>query len=263
MRPSLPRIIASTGLLTLLFALLAIQPWRAEVLAAGSKHFLPLIGMRMGANISQPTTTPTSSPTTPTTTTPPTQAPTTAPTTPPATSPVVAGGQQPAQAAELLQLINSERAKLASCPPLVAQTQLRAAAEAHSADMALRNFFSHIAPEPRTTPLDRVEATGYAGARTGENIATGQNTAAKVFDAWMASSGHKRNMLNCSYSEVGIALYYQPDDQANVQAVNDTTGARIPFGPDGFSTDPETGSKLRGPYRWYTTMVLGQPRAAR
>ena len=52
---------------------------------------------------------------------------------------------------------------------------------------------------------DRLHAAGYP--RPGaENIAFGQRTAARVVADWMASSGHRRNILNCAYTTIGVGF---------------------------------------------------------
>jgi uncharacterized protein YkwD len=48
---------------------------------------------------------------------------------------------------------------------------------------------------------------GYDGRMMGENIAAGQTSAAAVMDAWMNSPGHRANILNCGYREIGVGLY--------------------------------------------------------
>jgi uncharacterized protein YkwD len=107
-----------------------------------------------------------------------------------------------AQAAEVLKLTNAERAK-AGCKALSADSRLTAAAQAHSADMAKNNYFSHDS-QNGTSPFDRMKKQGYTFRAAAENIAYGQPTAASVLDAWMKSPGHKTNILNCTYTQIGI-----------------------------------------------------------
>ena len=112
--------------------------------------------------------------------------------------------------AAVLALINQQRAG-AGCAPLTAQPQLRAAAAAHSRDMAERNYFGHKSPDG-STPRKRVRQQGYAGGRLAENIAAGQSTPEKVVAAWMASPQHRANILNCRFRETGIGRAFQADD---------------------------------------------------
>jgi len=105
-------------------------------------------------------------------------------------------------AREVLRLVNVERAA-AGCKPLVNNTVLARVALAHSRDMAVRGYFAHESQDGRS-PFDRMRAAGYRGTTMGENIAAGQPTAAAVMSAWMKSPGHRANILNCSYRELGV-----------------------------------------------------------
>ena len=106
--------------------------------------------------------------------------------------------------ASVVRLTNSARAK-AGCSALRTDRRLRTAARSHSTDMARRNYFSHETPEG-VTPWQRAEDAGYANP-SAENIAHGYPTAKAVVDAWMASSGHRANILNCDSKAVGVGLY--------------------------------------------------------
>jgi uncharacterized protein YkwD len=108
--------------------------------------------------------------------------------------------------AEVLRIVNSERAK-AGCGALTADNRLNAAAQAHSADMAAKDYFSHTS-QNGDEMADRIDATGYKWRSIGENIAKGQATPASVMEAWMNSSGHRANILNCGFRNIGIGLAY-------------------------------------------------------
>ncbi|MER5931931.1 sigma-70 family RNA polymerase sigma factor [Streptomyces sp. NPDC002054] len=107
-------------------------------------------------------------------------------------------------AAQVVALVNKERAA-AGCGPLKDDPQLRAAAQGHSDDMADRDFFSHTAPGG-SDPGDRTTAAGYRWSTYGENIAKGQQTPEQVMDSWMNSSGHRANILNCSFKDIGVGI---------------------------------------------------------
>ncbi|MGW6270026.1 sigma-70 family RNA polymerase sigma factor [Streptomyces sp. NPDC055060] len=107
-----------------------------------------------------------------------------------------------AYSAEVTRLANAERAK-SGCGPLTLNSKLGNAAQAHSDDMAERDFFDHTNPDGED-PGDRVTAAGYKWSTYGENIAAGQRSPAAVMDSWMNSSGHRANILNCSFKEIGI-----------------------------------------------------------
>ncbi|MYT19728.1 CAP domain-containing protein, partial [Streptomyces sp. SID7760] len=84
--------------------------------------------------------------------------------------------------------------------------KLSAAARAYSDTMARSGVMSHTGPDG-STMTSRVEAAGYAWSRLGENIARGQADADAVMNAWMNSSGHRANILNCAFKEIGIGVH--------------------------------------------------------
>jgi uncharacterized protein YkwD len=109
----------------------------------------------------------------------------------------------PAETAVLV-LVNAERAK-AGCRALTVDSRLAAAARKHSADMVARHYFSHTTPSG-TTFSQRIDAEGYRWSLVGENIAAGQRNATEVMKAWMKSPGHRANILNCQYRNIGIGV---------------------------------------------------------
>ncbi|HBF81306.1 MAG TPA: SCP-like extracellular, partial [Streptomyces sp.] len=111
-----------------------------------------------------------------------------------------------AQAA-VLSLVNQERAKV-GCSPVTAAASLTTLAQDFSEDMAARDFFGHTDPDG-ATPWDRADAAGVSGLG-GENIARGQADAQAVMDAWMASDGHRANILNCDYTTLGVGVHFGP-----------------------------------------------------
>ncbi|CAM5655877.1 hypothetical protein SAVIM338S_06644 [Streptomyces avidinii] len=145
-----------------------------------------------------PTPTPTPTPT-------PSAKPTPKSTPPKPPAPAPAGG---GQAAQVIALVNSERAA-AGCGPLKEDAQLRAAAQGHSDDMASRDFFSHTNPDG-ADPGKRTTAAGYRWSTYGENIARGQQSPQSVMDSWMKSQGHRENILNCSFKDIGIGIHQGP-----------------------------------------------------
>lgn len=105
----------------------------------------------------------------------------------------------------VLSLVNKERAA-AGCGALTANAKLSAAARAYSDTMARSGVMSHTGPDG-STMTSRVEAAGYKWSRLGENIARGQADAASVMNSWMNSSGHRANILNCDFREIGIGVH--------------------------------------------------------
>lgn len=106
----------------------------------------------------------------------------------------------------VLTLVNQERAT-AGCAKLTKDSRLVKAARGHSADMAARNYFDHTTPEGVTFDK-RITNAGYRFSRAAENIAAGQSSPASVMDAWMNSSGHRANILNCKLTNLGVGLIY-------------------------------------------------------
>lgn len=168
----------------------------------------------------RPTMTPTVRPTTPPPTTPrpttpaptrPTATPTTSPrpTTPPSTPPpTTPDSGTNAQERAVLDLTNAERQK-AGCAPLALDSSLVKAAGDHASDMVRQHYFSHDSLDGRS-PFDRMKAAGFRGGMMGENIAAGQGSPQSAMTAWMNSSGHRANILNCSYNKIGIG--YDPGE---------------------------------------------------
>ncbi|WP_067169425.1 CAP domain-containing protein [Microtetraspora niveoalba] len=103
---------------------------------------------------------------------------------------------------EVVRLTNAERAK-AGCGALVHDARLRAAAYGHSGDMSAKEYFSHTSQDGRDF-AQRIKASGFAFSAAAENIAKGYSTAAAVVKGWMDSPGHRKNMLNCSYTHIGV-----------------------------------------------------------
>jgi len=114
----------------------------------------------------------------------------------------------PAMAEEALGLLNSARVR-AGCAPLLSHSLLYAVALEHSRDMAQNNYFSHTSLDGKG-PGTRASEAGYPWGRYAENIAAGYSTAQGVVDGWLASEGHRRNVLNCDYKEGGLAVFYDP-----------------------------------------------------
>jgi uncharacterized protein YkwD len=102
----------------------------------------------------------------------------------------------------VLQLTNNERAK-AGCGPLRTNSALTRAADAHASDMVVNHYFDHNSQDGRS-PFDRMKAAGFSGGAMAENIAVGYSSAAAVVEGWMNSSGHRKNILNCTYTMIGI-----------------------------------------------------------
>ncbi|QDY79226.1 CAP domain-containing protein [Streptomyces qinzhouensis] len=112
--------------------------------------------------------------------------------------------KETAMEAEVLELVNQERAKV-GCSPLRFDSALARLAGNFSADMAARGFFDHTDPDG-DSPWDRAKQSGVKNLAA-ENIARGQADAAAVMNAWMNSDGHRANILNCDYKTLGVGVH--------------------------------------------------------
>ena len=130
---------------------------------------------------------------------------------------VFAGGAQAAtsysaQETAFINTLNEYRATK-GLQPLLLSDAISQAAYRHNHDMAKYKFFSHYSVKSdwfaaNATPWTRMSKSGYTYSTSkGENIAAGQSTAALVFAAWKASSGHNANMLSSAYKVIGVSFY--------------------------------------------------------
>jgi uncharacterized protein YkwD len=129
-------------------------------------------------------------------------------------------------------LLNAER-RSRGLQTLRPNSTLRSAALEHSRDMVARRYFSHVSPSGDGF-ADRVRRAGYgsgAGAWTaGENLAWGTGTRAQareIVQAWMDSPGHRANILNPRFREIGLGIVLGvPDGQGTGATYTTAFGAR-------------------------------------
>ncbi|WP_242212716.1 CAP domain-containing protein [Bacillus cereus group sp. BfR-BA-01383] len=118
--------------------------------------------------------------------------------------------QKPAEEAKSLsefeqrvvELTNAERAKQ-GLPALQIDTELSKVARIKSEDMQKNNYFDHNSPT-YGSPFDMMKKFGISYTSAGENIAQGQRTPEEVVQAWMNSAGHRANILNNSFTHIGV-----------------------------------------------------------
>ncbi len=118
---------------------------------------------------------------------------------------------------EILRLTNKERKKR-GLRKLKLNETLAFAARYHAKDMAVDNYFEHDTYDRQANgklkgvcgTFERIEAF-IEFPYLAENISAGKTTPKAVVDGWMKSSGHRKNILNNDYSEIGIG-YYQLED---------------------------------------------------
>jgi uncharacterized protein YkwD len=129
--------------------------------------------------------------------------------------------------AATLCLLNAQRVRVGDTP-LTQNAMLEQAAELHSLDMAKRKYFEHLDPDG-VPPDARIIHAGYPPLLVGENLAWGeleQSTPANIVSLWMTSPGHRANVLEPKYREIGIGFAFQapePQDEPRQAAIYTTT----------------------------------------
>lgn len=103
----------------------------------------------------------------------------------------------------ILQLVNAERQK-AGVSPLKSDGNLVSIARAKSQDMVDNNYFSHQSPT-YGSPFDMLKSAGISYMYAGENIAINQS-ADGAMKAWMNSEGHRKNILNPNFTDLGVGI---------------------------------------------------------
>ena len=113
------------------------------------------------------------------------------------------------QAREVLRLVNAEREKQ-GLSSLTLSDKLTAVANEKARDMAENNYFSHTSPT-YGSPFNMMQDFGITYKSAGENIAYNQKTAEQVMKDWLNSSGHRANILNASFTEIGVGYFKKSD----------------------------------------------------
>ena len=103
---------------------------------------------------------------------------------------------------EVVRLVNIERSKN-GLSPLTYDWELSRVARYKSQDMKDNNYFSHTSPT-YGSPFQMMKIFGISYKTAGENIAKGYKTPKAVVNGWMNSSGHRGNILNPSFTRIGV-----------------------------------------------------------
>ena len=106
-------------------------------------------------------------------------------------------------AAEMLSRVNDIRRR-EGLPPLAPSPLLDQVSQKHAEDMLTRSYFGHRTPEG-SGPSERAQADGYRSG-IGENLVEQRFSAEEALEAWLGSAGHRRNILDPSYRELGLGL---------------------------------------------------------
>lgn len=105
--------------------------------------------------------------------------------------------------AEVVRLVNAERVK-AGLAPLAAESKAEAAATVRARE--LETSFSHTRPNGSGFE-SALKEQGASYTSAGENIAWGQQSAQEVVTAWMNSAGHRANILNPNFTQIGVGHF--------------------------------------------------------
>ena len=108
---------------------------------------------------------------------------------------------------EVIRLVNEIRQEN-GLKALTANWELSRVARYKSQDMKDRGYFAHNSPT-YGTPFQMIKAFGLSFRTAGENIAKGYATPQAVVNGWMNSSGHRANILNASYTQIGVGYVAQ------------------------------------------------------
>ena len=108
---------------------------------------------------------------------------------------------------EVIRLVNEVRREN-GLKALTANWELSRVARYKSQDMLNKGYFSHTSPT-YGTPFQMIKAFGLSFRTAGENIAMGYPTPQAVVNGWMNSSGHRANILNASYTQIGVGYVAQ------------------------------------------------------
>jgi hypothetical protein len=109
---------------------------------------------------------------------------------------------------DVIDLVNAER-QAEGLHPLDYDARLTTAARQHSQDMAQQNYFGHDSLDGRKF-YERILDAGYDYSTCGENIAAGYGSPEAVVNAWMNSSGHRANILNTNFCDIGVGYVNVP-----------------------------------------------------
>lgn len=119
----------------------------------------------------------------------------------------------PSDEQQALTLLNQDRAKY-GLAALKYNSQLTSLARSYAQDMIRRGYFSHYNPEGQS-PFDRMSQAGISYKSAGENLAI-NSSVPSAETAFMNSPGHRANILNSGYTEVGIGVVRTSSGQVYV-----------------------------------------------
>ena len=107
------------------------------------------------------------------------------------------------QAEQVVKLVNEERTK-AGLPALTVNADITTAANVRANE--IKRVFSHTRPDGSSFST-ALKEQGVSFRGSGENIAWGQKSPEQVMNAWMNSDGHRANILNKNFKNIGVGHY--------------------------------------------------------
>lgn len=126
----------------------------------------------------------------------------------------VPAAERSALVERMIRRVNYHRA-LNGAPPVRNERRLARAAQAHADDMVRRDYFDHRSPDSRGMQ-DRAISAGYPWRLLAENLGAGLSTPEQTADAWMTSPGHRANMIDPGYVDIGVG-YARPPEGAGTK----------------------------------------------
>ena len=108
--------------------------------------------------------------------------------------------------AKIIAQTNIQRYDNGTLPPLIENAKLDLAASKKAQDLFAKQYFEHVSPSG-VDPGTLVKSVGYEYIVTGENLILGNFTSeAQLVQDWMNSPGHRANILNNRYRDIGVAI---------------------------------------------------------
>jgi hypothetical protein len=108
---------------------------------------------------------------------------------------------------DILALVNQERSSR-GLGILTLSQKLDTAADLHAQDMATNYYATNHTGSDSSTTATRITRSGYEWTSIGENLAAGYTSASSVVQAWMNSTGHRANILNPNFTDLGLGYTY-------------------------------------------------------
>lgn len=159
------------------------------------------------------------------------------------TAPEAFAGDYPCGTSFLGEYRSQRRGALAS------NSALNTAAQRHSQDQSRVGRISHTGTDG-SSPGQRATRAGYNWRTYGENVAAGQGSVKAAVMAWMCSPGHRRNMMNCKFGDVGVGVvgrYYTQLFGCQGSCGCSGSGSPTPFaGGSGGGSIPSPGGSSSG-----------------